>query len=429
MLGIGFGFNRPNGASVTTPPVGDVTPPAITSLAYGSGNATFTMSEAATVYLLFSASSTPIAQASFAAAMTAATVKDTFAGSSGANTRAINTAPLAAGTWYLHALGQDSSGNRTAVSVVSAAVTVSASDTTPPAITNLLFSGGNATADMSEAGTVYYLFSASSTPIAQSAFAAAMGSALVSGSFAAAAGTNNATVNTAALTPGTYYFHVIGQDAAGNRTANSVVSAAYVVSSGPALVGSSKIAAINAQSQSIAVPAGIANGHLMLLKLGMKASGAPVTPSGWTLVGSDVVNTGNNAGLFVYKRTAASEPASYTVDSGAINSWSMEMSVYSGASAVSALSSAHSTFTTNLAGPTLTATANSLIEHIGVFDQDSITAPSGTTLQQQTTSAAGYFGLTVAHEGPVSAGTTTARSFTGTTAGSSAVAGVLEIKV
>lgn len=157
----------------------DTVAPVITGLGYSGGNISATLSEFATVYYLFSSSATPIAQSGFATASSGALVSGSFAGSTGANTFARSIAALTAGTWYLHAIGQDAAGNRTAVSVVSAAVTVAASDTTPPAITSLAYGSGNATFTMSEAATVYLLFSASSTPIGEASFAAAMTSATV----------------------------------------------------------------------------------------------------------------------------------------------------------------------------------------------------------------------------------------------------------
>ncbi|MDB6151480.1 MAG: hypothetical protein JWQ44_2928 [Chthoniobacter sp.] len=303
-------------------------------------------------------------------------------------------------------------------------------DTTAPVITELAFTDGNASARMDEAGTVYYLFSTSATPIAQSAFAVAMSSALVSGSFAAIVGENVASVNPAALTAGTWYFHTIGQDASGNRTAVSVVSGSYgVAGAGPVVVASTKLTTSNYPTGTIAKPTGTANGHMMVLIIGVKAQATPVTPTGWTLIGSDIANGANNTGLFAYKRVASSEPATYDLDMGGYFTWSAAITTYSNCSAVGSLTSTHNSYTQNLTGPTITATGNSLIETIGAFDQDTITAPSGTTLDQQTTTAAGYTGITVVHEGPVIAGTTTARTFNGSTPGSSAVVGVLEIKV
>lgn len=74
-------------------------------------------------------------------------------------------------------------------------------------------------------------------------------------------------------------------------------------------------------STSVNVPAGVANGDLLIAQInGYKSGGVgvsvPNTPAGWTLIGEAQTSGGGGAGnvaLGVYYRVAASEPASYSL--------------------------------------------------------------------------------------------------------------------
>jgi hypothetical protein len=328
--------------------------------------------------------------------------------------------------WYAYLKSLGLTGTLTDMMVVAPSV---GGDVTPPVVSGVDFSAGNAIATVNEAGTAEYLMSTSSVPIANgAAWTAAFTAAVVKGSFAVSIGSNNTSVNTTSLTPGSYYLHVIAQDASGNRNSPSVVSATpYVVSSGPVLRASSSIGARSVQTQVINKPTGTVDGDLMLLKLAVRVGVTPVTPAGWTFVASEIRAAASNSGIYLYKKTAASEPSTYTLDVGSVSFFSAEITSYSGSSGVIATSSTFSNSSASLAGPSLTALTGSLIENFAAFDQDTLTPPASTTVLQTVTSATALIGCCAVIEGPVSAGATTARTFT-SAAGSSWAVMAIEVR-
>ena len=307
-------------------------------------------------------------------------------------------------------------------------------DTTAPTVSNLAFTDDEAVCDMSEAGTAYYLISASATQLSTStsAWDTAYSGATVKGSFPVTGGSNSSgAIDTSSLAPGTWYLHVIGQDAAGNRTALSAVDDFVIAAPGPALRGAAKNSAAASQTINVTKPAGTVDGDLLIAKLFLRAGASPVTLAGWTLITSDTVSGGNNAGMWAYKKTASSEGASYTWDAGASANWSVEITSYSGASGVGATvgKTRHVFTATTMPTVSITATANSLIESSCCFDTGTALAgtPSGTTLiLNETADGSPYFGHSVVYEGPVNAGATTVRNFTGTN-GTSWVTFAIEI--
>ncbi len=122
------------------------------------------------------------------------------------------------------------------------------------------------------------------------------------------------------------------------------------------------------------VPAGVVNGDLLLLILGLGLdTAAPTTPTGWTLERSRDDAT-NGQGFRVYKRIAASEPSSYTVTLGVSSDWAATIVAYSGTtaigSAVHAAADALNGNTTAQASPSVTPTVNDCMI-VAIFSADS----------------------------------------------------------
>lgn len=280
------------------------------------------------------------------------------------------------------------------------------------------------------AATIYILVNKSPTLMqtvdVESAVLAAGGTARYTGS--AVAGENYFSI-TGDFTPSTnYYLHAVAK--AAGVLSNVDVVASYlqpVAVVSPTIRGSSKVGARDSQTQVITVPDGTVTGDWMTLKFFMPASKTPVAPTGWTFVTKEIENGGNNAGIFLYKRQASSEPASYTVDAGSNSSWSVEITSYAGASGIGAtVGKSRTPFGASLDTAPIVASNGSLIESICASDQDTLAAPGALALLKQVTSATAYIGFADAYEASVAAGPTNPQTFT-SAAGSSLAAMTIEV--
>ena len=108
-----------------------------------------------------------------------------------------------------------------------AGVAVPPGDTTAPVITNLALTGNDITLNQSEGNKYYWLMNLDATQLVGTALRAAVlaGTPAKFGSnMAVVLGENLQTVSTAGLATGTWQFHIVGEDAAGNVGAFGSVS-------------------------------------------------------------------------------------------------------------------------------------------------------------------------------------------------------------
>lgn len=164
-------------------------------------------------------------------------------------------------------------------------------------------------------------------------------------------------------------------------------------------------------SLTINVPSGTTNGDQMIMAICTTHPDTISTPSGWTLIGSRANSANNYPSLYVFSRTASSEPSSYTITSGTFYLAGGILSYYGG-TGLGAFTTNSGSGTTATAS-SVTATANSLI--LSCFfegDATSISLPSGDTSRvYEGTSGTTYF-VRVTEHGPVTAGATSAKAAT-----------------
>lgn len=103
---------------------------------------------------------------------------------------------------------------------------------------------------------------------------------------------------------------------------------------GPTFVNSTTASGSSGSTLSINVPSGVSDGHLLLLFVWAPQSGISLISgiTGWSFLGSGGGGGGSVPSLFVFYKTASSEPASYTITRAVADSnLQLAMMAYSGA--------------------------------------------------------------------------------------------------
>jgi len=148
----------------------------------------------------------------------------------GATARDIGLDALAPGAWVLHLMVRDAAGNRS--EVISSAFDLAPADLTAPVLSGMAVTPGPTGAALSVStdeagGALHWMVDAAATRSAAEILA---GGGAASGARPVDAAGLQAPVEAAGLSPATgYRFHVLHEDAAGNRSA--VVSTAFVTAS------------------------------------------------------------------------------------------------------------------------------------------------------------------------------------------------------
>lgn len=102
-------------------------------------------------------------------------------------------------------------------------------DAIAPVFTDVAIASSVFSATASEACTGYYVWTTTTTPVVGTTAKASALAASPAQTIAIIIGTNNGAINGEPTASGTYYLHIVGQDAAGNLGALTVASNAYVV--------------------------------------------------------------------------------------------------------------------------------------------------------------------------------------------------------
>ena len=149
---------------------------------------------------------------------------------SGATTADVDLGALAPGAWTLHLTVRDAAGNRS--NVISSTFDLVPSDLTAPVLSGMAVTAGATGAALSVStdeagGTLHWMVDAAATRSAAEILA---GGGAAGGARPVGAAGLQPPVDAAGLSPATgYRFHVLHEDAAGNRSA--VVSTAFVTAS------------------------------------------------------------------------------------------------------------------------------------------------------------------------------------------------------
>ena len=170
----------------------------------------------------------------------------------------------------------------------------------------------------------------------------------------------------------------------------------------------------------INVPTGTVNDDMILLGVVTRSANTVTTPTGFTLVGSALSDTvSSSARLYVYQRTAASEPASYTVTLSGAQAAAAAMASYSGAASVDAsLGTIDTAGDTSLTADAITTTvADTMIVYFGSVNGSAsvgdITPPTAMTERGEIESTGTrLLRLEIADVAQAASGTTGAKTAT-----------------
>ncbi len=189
------------------------------------------------------------------------------------------------------------------------------------------------------------------------------------------------------------------------------------------VVNSSSGINTNGSSITLGVPSGTQDGDLLLAQTSFDNNRSGNTPAGWNLLGTATgsLSTGWSITKF-YWRLASSEPANYAFTLSSAGHWAAAMVAIRGHNGIGnfSFSTATGTLGASASSIALSASANSFIFTGVSFDSALTGTPGGLTLVQNVTVAATTRnGLDLRYEGPVSAGTTTPRTYNATSGGTS----------
>lgn len=200
---------------------------------------------------------------------------------------------------------------------------------------------------------------------------------------------------------------ILGSQAAQDSFADFDNAFALPARATPPTLGNSTSAAVTgAASGSISVPSGVVDGNLLLLFVATDNRFTASTPAGWTLVDAQVSSGTGNSVLYTYRRTAASEPASYTVSISGAGQWAMSMIAVTSHGGLGLVQSSASTFGQTFATPSIYTSAESVILTALALDNSLAELGDGLTQVQYVTAAAsGRVGVWLGRQGPVTAGT------------------------
>lgn len=159
------------------------------------------------------------------------------------------------------------------------------------------------------------------------------------------------------------------------------------------------------QSGSCALPAGVADGDFLLMVVRSNYAGSTVTtPSGWTSISAHEKTSDSQTDLRLFRRTASSEPASYTVTNdgqgAGNNQFIAQIFAWVGGTWDTSATWEGTGASTTISCPSVTAAnaSSTLICVYGQFGNNAYanpyTAPSGMTERQDAADSAGAGGKT-----------------------------------
>lgn len=288
-----------------------------------------------------------------------------------------------------------------------------------PVISGLSGTGTSYSLTVSLAGTLYVLVNTSSATLTPSQIKTSVTGATGGVGYATqavTAGSNGFTVTFTATPSTTYYIHVAAESAGVLSASEAVTS--YTEPAAGVSVGTPVVAKANpTTSLAVAKPADATTGDKLLLMIfsNSKAPGGTDLAGFTALSDATSVGGGNNMAVYAYWKTVgAGEQASYTITFGASAAAEIHLVTVKSASAIAtgATKGNVSGFANSITPPTLPATANSVIVYGMCYDGASLTAPGTVTVMSKDETAGNYTWAAMTKEGPVSAGTTTARAHT-----------------
>lgn len=184
-----------------------------------------------------------------------------------------------------------------------------------------------------------------------------------------------------------------------------------------AVVGAPQVGTSGNASVTIAVPSGVTAGHLLVADLSFNTDDTILAQTGWTIAHQEGSATGALNGV-LYRWATSSEPASYTFNSNASSSSAGTISAFSGVDTTTPLDVTPIGTTgggnTITVGPITTVTNNALLYYSAAArsGSDTVQMDSALTLLAESTSSRR---VGAAYEILATAGSSTPRTFTGTT--------------
>ncbi len=218
------------------------------------------------------------------------------------------------------------------------------------------------------------------------------------------AGTPNADAASVTYTPAAGYegpdsFTFRVEDGTASSTA---ATASVTVGGGPTSIvlrGASSSVNLTATTLTIARPAGVESGDVLVTGVSVRGSPAITPPAGWTLVRSDQNPTIMKQAVFVRVAVAA-EPADYTWTFSVPQAAAGGILAYSGVDTANPVDG-HSGFvattaSTTITAPSLTTTVGgvAVAAFYGITGATTVTPPVGTTERWDLASSAGTYRIT-----------------------------------
>lgn len=169
----------------------------------------------------------------------------------------------------------------------------------------------------------------------------------------------------------------------------------------PPPVGTGSIALVGAAtgvssttSLSVARPAGVAAGHVLLASVDARGGPSVTPPAGWQLVRLDAAGTTMRKATYV-KVAGSAEPASYTWSLSSAQSAVVALTAYSGVSTtgpVDAVGGQVGTSSASVVAPSVTTatTGTRLVGLFGIARVASLTSPTGMVERAEATAQATY---------------------------------------
>lgn len=170
-----------------------------------------------------------------------------------------------------------------------------------PVIYDLDLVSGDIEVMATAGGTAYWLLD---TNLLRTGAQVATGGGAASGSFVVASGTNDEAIDISAVTPGSYYLHIVMSN---GSSFSSVLTQAVEVEAPPG-VGIVQTLSYSNQTftryAELQLPATVTAGNTLLAIMVTAQNRTVTAPSGWTLIGSNPHEGGANGGTYVYRKTA-----------------------------------------------------------------------------------------------------------------------------
>ena len=204
------------------------------------------------------------------------------------------------------------------------------------------------------------------------------------GSTAIGTATSTSYSDLTAVASTTYTYRVVAVDAATNRSGDGVSNAVTTPAAPPAVITfrSASTAAVQAASISVPRPTGIATGDVLLAAIDTLGVPTITPPTGWTLVGSEIVN-GTSMKQATYVHVASgTEPAAYVWTFSATSTATAVIQAYSGvdtANPINVSGGQANASSTSIGSPSVNVTVSGamLVAFFGIASNATITPPSG----------------------------------------------------